>query len=324
MFDVASSDPARTFASTPRFLRPEDPEARRELAIACMALGRNCLSYLRDHAAQAWRALPDNPAHWQAYDELLASPLARLDPQRSSNHVSVVNATREWGMVQVLREGALDVERLHGLVASHRRLLTDAATLGEKMVSVAATGNAISLVNWHLAATTGPPASAAATRLVDSMVAPTTPRERSMRAALAAEIGIVEANAADETGHEALIEDVRRLYAYVADRSEARDFWSSRWEPDTELSRRSSEDWYADLKLGLLVNVHLLDPLLAILRALRRVYAGEISPGVPPEAPPSGWAWQWEREARALCLEPIAVDPSLGAVPTVCLDHLAQ
>lgn len=165
--------------------------------------------------------------------------------------------------------------------------------------------------------------------MLDEVLQPMTITEHSMRRVLHGE---VQLRVAERTKYgvsidESQLEDVHRIYDYVADRSDAS--WADFWEHGLDVLAEvpiSSFNWserianYSDF----MSNIRHLDAKLYVLRALREIYEGRTSPGIPAQPPPPRWYWQWQAANQALCLAPGDIHYSFGEVLTICVDYLEE
>lgn len=315
------------------FLRKEEGDTSRRFITTCTQVNRSCLRYLRDEKADARRAVPDNPEYWKSYIGLLeATPLARLpadfDDEPLKLH-GIINATKNWAMNQLLVRGTLDAEELHFVVNAHRRLLAESNFLYDKVIFLPTSAISLQAVNTLMAqhAHNFPPLEPAEAELLDEMLQPMSRAEYSMRKSFHGESQFMAERAKDGVIDESQLEEIYQVYRYVTDRSEAS--WAEFWEHGVDVLADvpiSTFDWsegiagYSDYPSSM----RHVDANLYLLRALREIYEGRASPGIPAQPPPARWHWQWQVANQALCLTPGDIHVSFRNVGTICIDYLEE
>ena len=105
--------------------------------------------------------------------------------------------------------------------------------------------------------------------------------------------------------------------------------WADFWEHGLDVLAEvpiNSFDWSEGLASysDYVSNIRYLDANLYLLRALRGIYEGRTSPGIPAQPPPARWQWQWQVANQALCLAPGDIHVSFRNVPTICFDYLEE
>jgi hypothetical protein len=167
--------------------------------------------------------------------------------------------------------------------------------------------------------------SSANSMLLDEMLRPLTKSEHSLRRTLHGEArywAVLHEDTLDESDR-AVQRDLERMRGYVANRSEAdwQDLWGNGVDVVANVPVYSIEMGMAAYAYSDYIrNIGLVDVQLAVLRALREVYEGRVSPGTPALPPPPLFQWLWSTDS--LCLAPDNTHPSLGEVPDLCVDYL--
>lgn len=319
------------------FLRQEEGDTLRSFTTACSGLMRSCLRYLRDEKADARHAVRDNPEYWESYLGLFeVTPLKRLPDDFNDDLLlhKLINATRHWTMNQLLIRGFLDADEVHFVIGAHRRLLAESNFLIDKIVFLASFSNSLMAVNILMAqhAHSFPPLEPAKAKLLDEMLQPMTRAEYSMRRIFHGESRRMAGQIAKEliekgvSIDEPQLEDVYRIYDYVADRSEASwsDLWGGGLDVWVDVPIYSIEEAYVASYSNYVSNFRYMDANLYLLRALREIYEGRTSPGIPAQPPPARWHWQWHVANQALCLTPGDIHVSFQNVPTICYDYFEE
>jgi hypothetical protein len=316
------------FIAVNPFLNDEEASARNEFQIECVSLDRRCVRFLQERPAVASRALPDNPEYWKSYRALLeVSPLShRVEDLEVFTHQGVINAANGWAKRELLTRGALDARETHFQVMAHRRLLAESGFLIDKMVFTATTGITAFTTNV-LMAQIGDQSTDEQTMLLDEMLQPLTLTERSMRKAYQGEREYLRA-AAERYGRdfgEQEVQHAARIYEYISDRSELpwKDYWRNGADVFADVPGYTDPETmpaYQDYSN----HVRYIDASLHLLRALREIYQGRASPGIPAFDPPASWHWGWQADAQTLCLEPGLVHPSLGEPQPICMEYLDE
>ena len=308
----------------------EKPEVDNTFQSACMNLNPDCLKFLQTHKDQALKLLPDNPVYWSAYLALLSeTPVARVpaDVENNPNLSLIIEATRNWGMHDLLVNELLDVAAVHFVVSAHRRLLAESNFLIDKMLYLATTGITAQTINVLMAQYAGAyqELSPTSSKLLDEMLTPLTQAEYSLRRSFHGEARYWAVLHEDDqdTIDETMRRDLERMRDYVVNRSEAdwQDLWGNGVDVVANVPVYSIEMGMAAYAYGDYIrNIGLVDVQLTVLRALREVYEGKVSPGTPALPPPPLFQWLWSTDS--LCLVPDNTHPSLGEVPDLCVDYL--
>jgi hypothetical protein len=319
------------FESVAAFADGEDEATAKRLSKECGSIDRRCLMYLRNHPEHARKALPDRGQYWEAFNGVLRSepvppelyPLDHAMPGLSR----VVEASIAWARHRVL-DGKIDLWTLRGYLAAHRRRLAVSNLLIDKMIFAATVGITLPLLNLSMAER-GTDASGAAE--LDDLLEPLSPDERSLRRVLAGELAFSRRSlrklAKDDPPmlHGSLVQlegELAEAYELIGSRSAAD--WEDFWRNGLGIG---SGDYSVLLQVALpamdsyAVNLRYLDAQLYVLRALRDVYEGRVSPGPPARPAPFAWRWHWDFDAMRLCLEPAHVDPAFEHVSEVCADY---
>lgn len=314
------------FAALNPHLDGKDAEAERALSRECPALEARCLRYLQRHAAAARRAVADNPAYWEAYRALLeTSPASRhVEDLENYRFQELISATRDWPMHVLLSQGRLQAPEVHFQLAAHRRMLAESGFLIDKMIFTATVSIAMAPVNV-LMAQLGAEATAEQTRLLNEMLKPLSVDELSLRAAMQGEhrhmLAIRERSTEYPELDDTTLTDVARTHLYIADQSELD--WDTYWREGLDVLSDVPDlphFEYVPQWADYITNTRMLDAQLYVLRALREMYAGRVTPGVPASPPPAFWRWRWKGDE--LCLEPGYVHPSLGEPRAMCVAYL--
>ena len=300
---------------------------------ACVPLNRNCIRFLRDEKADARQAVPDNPEYWQSYHDLLeVTPLARLASEANeiTDTQKIISATRYWPMHQLLVGEVLDAKDVHFVVSAHRRLLAESNFMIDKMIQIATAGISLQAINILMAqhAHSLQPLAPAEAKMLDEALQPMTIAEYSMRRVLHGEslyVAYLIKDGANIT--ESQVEDYHQIYSYVANRSEASwaDLWSRGLDLRADVPVSSLDiEFMAPGYSSYVSYIRHLDASLYVLRALREIYEGRISPGIPAQPSPPRWYWEWQVANQALCLAPGDIHFSFGNAPTICVDYLEE
>jgi len=277
--------------------------------------------------------LPDNPEYWRRYLALLeVTPLARVTEDFDEklffvgDSNNLIAATRLWATREMLIKGTLDIEDVHFQVQAHRRLLAEANFLIDKTLFTATTGNTLPAINMFMSQRANQPLDVEEKRLLDEMLRPLSVAERSMRRPFHGEYQLLLERAEEYDFTEEAINDGLRTFAYVSDRSELswRDYWSSGLDIWADVPLYLSHD-FIPTWTNHTSNLRYVGAQLILLSALREIYEGRASPGIPSLPPPARWHWQWRVDDEELCLEPGDIHPSL--VPdqqVLCAQYLDQ
>lgn len=298
----------------------------------CIQLNRRCLRYLRSNPSVAKAALPNNSEYWRSYLALLeVTPLARVandfdEEFGVGDRNNIVEATRFWAMREILINGTLDIQDLYFQVQAHRRLLAESNFLIDKMIYTATAGITLPAINVFMAQRANQPLDVEETKLLDDMLRPFSKEERSMRRPFRGEYQLLLERAGEYDFTEEAINDVLRTYAYVSDRSELpwRDYWSSGLDVWADVPLYLYQDNFPAWA-NYTSNLRYVGAQLILLSALREIYEGRASPGIPSQPPPARWHWQWRVGEEELCLEPGDIHPSLVQYqPVLCVQYLDQ
>ena len=222
--------------------------------------------------------------------------------------------------------GGLNIADVHFAVQAHRRLLAHANFLIDKMIFNATVAITLPAINVLMAQLSNRPLDGEQTKLLDEMLQPFTRAERSLRRSFRGEYQyLLERASANADVDEAVRNDVLHMYVYISDRSERSwaDYWAGGLDIWVDVPLYTSQ--VSILTADQTNNFRYLEATLYLLRALREVYAGRVSPGIPAHPPPARWHWQWQVGNQALCLEPGDIHASLregGEVYTICMEYL--
>jgi hypothetical protein len=302
------------FATVPPFRNRSGDARSTELIRRCQRLNRECLEFIQSNRTNLRRASPDNPEYWRQYGWLIengALPVALNDSLTIPDYRQLMDATYAWLYREIIRNGAADAARLHSHLSAHRRRAALAHNLLDRMVFVATTGILLPAINVHMAHRQSP-AAPDGQRALDGLLQPLTTAERSLRRTLEGERRHVAAvmQQHSEPNAVALLDEYGRVHAFVAMRSEVDEaaFWQGGVDVEGNVSTPSDPD---NLGAGFwhyyAANVRYTDISLTVLRALREIYEGRSSPGVPGAQPPAGWAWNWKTPSQELCLHPVDI-----------------
>jgi len=315
------------FASTsPYSDRPSGPPFA-QLASHCSWLNRECLEYIQTNRAVLQNAVPDNPEYWSRYSWLIEKgmvPIELNDSMTIPDYRNMIEATRAWLFRETLQDGVTDASRLHQQLSAHRRRSAMATNLLERMIFVATTGVLIPAINLHMAHRQQPP-TPRDRKLLDSLLQPLTVEETSMRRTLEGEMRhVFAAMKRDAVDHpHTMREELVQVHAYVAERSEAdtSDFWRNGVDVMTSVVITSDPEAASPRWGYYATTIRYTNISLTVLRALREIYEGRSSPGVPGQPAPDGWAWNWKIQTQELCLHPVDIHPSLAEDHTLELCH---
>ncbi len=296
----------------------------------CNPLNRRCLRYLRVSPVAAKAALPDNSDYWHSYLALLAvTPVARLPEEIKElgrGRQDLIQATRLWLLREVLTKDTLHIRDVHFYVQAHRRLLAESNFLIDKMIYTATVGISLPAINVLMAQGTTKSFDIAETRLLEEMLQPLSKEERSYRRALRGEYQLA-LHRADEYPEidEIYFDDTLQVFAYVTERSELSwsDYWSKGLDVWADVPLYISGDWLPSWA-NYSTNTRYNDATLYLLRALREIYDGRASPGIPNQPPPARWHWQWRVDDEELCLEAGYIHHSLDQSHPICLQYLDE
>lgn len=320
-------DAHELFQATAPYLDGPNEAAKRAVGEQCLMLDRRCIDFSSEQADVVLAAVPDNPDFWAAYAMLLAAdplPVESLGPESFSAFQGIIQATKAWLWRELATNGMADAARLHEQVSAHRRRLATSNYLLEKMIFLATTGVVLPAINVHMAHREAR-ATVADRTLLDEMLKPMIREELSLRRAIDGELRYAAARMEElsEGDSPVQLDDLERVYGFVADRSEAS--WEGFW--------RHGLDVLANVEVPPEVNAHMpdwanytangryLDASLWVLRALREMYEGRISPGPPATEAPYGWSWRWEEESQTLCLDPGYVHASVSRDEPASICH---
>lgn len=313
------------FDATEPYLEGPDEAAATAVANHCLILDRRCLAFSTEQADVVLAAVPDNPEYWAAYAALLRAdplPVEHIDPANLPVYQGIIEGTTGWLRRELVTRRMTDAARLHEQVAAHRRRLALSNVLIEKMIFVATTDILLPAINMHMAyhETLAPGADE---QLLDDMLKPLVRDELSLRQALAGELHYAAAVLEEQEDPSVQLDDLERVYGFVADRSEAgwEDFWRRGLDVLANVEVPSHFEWntsWADYA----AHVRYLEASLYVLRALREMYEGRISPGPPATPAPYAWSWRWEESSQTLCLDPGYLHASVKSPGSVCHQYL--
>ena len=320
------------FAETPQFLDERQP-VMTDFIRECNHLNRRCVDYLRSNRAAARAALPDNPEYFSRYAGVLAeTPLMRTAAEVETDAMGAIGklmeAARYWPMHALAADG-LDMQTLHFHVLAHRRLLAQSNFLIDKMIFIATTGLSVLAINAAMARVDVAALDPEQKTLLDEMLESLTTEELSLRRPLRGEYQYALLRATDTSElNDAVVDELLTVYTYMAERSEQSwpDYWQHGVDVWADVPLQASvntvppELWVSWVEYT--NNIRYVDLQIHMLRALREVYAGRASPGIPGLAPPPRWHWQWRSESRELCLEPGDIHPSVSRAQTICMELL--
>ena len=321
-------DAYEQFEATEPYLKETSEVVVRNVATHCSTLDRQCVSFTREQPDMVLAAVPDNPEFWSAYDSVLAArplPVEHIDLDDLPSYSEFIEGTKGWLLRELVTRQIADVERLEEHLSAHRRRLALSNILIDKMVFLATTGILLSGINVHMAhrEATG---LVEGKRMLDDLLEPLAPEELSIRRAMDGEFRLAEKRIQQDSNEVGMLNEIERFYTYVSDRSEAdwEDFWLNGLNIHENVpGLLLDEEWLPDLA-NYAANIRNVDATLLVLQALRGVYEGKVSPGIPAQPPPAGWYWDWQEDTQSLCLEPGSIHATLDHPDTICLEYLDE
>jgi hypothetical protein len=315
------------FDTVKPFLNEPSESAKRAIHEHCMILDRRCLEFADSLGELVLATVPDNPDFWVAYDSALAAaplPFELIEADEMPAYRGFIEGANGWVRRELATRQMADAERLHAALMAHRRRLGLSSILIDKMIFTASTGVLLPAINVHMARRDVQVIDLTAS-LLDGMLSPLTPDETSLRQIMRGELYYAAARLAElpEADPPIRLEDLQRVYGFVADRSEAdwEDFWRNGLDIVSSVELPSHSETYLAAWANYAANLRYLDASLAILRALREVYEGRISPGPPAGRAPYGWSWRWEIESQTMCLDRGYVHASVSQQDPVSVCH---
>ena len=312
--------------ATEPYLKKAREAVDRTVAMRCSSLDRQCVSFSRERPDMVLAAVPDNPEFWSAYDSVLAArpvPVEHIDLDDLPAYSEFIEGTKVWLRRELVTSQIADVERLEEHLSAHRRRLAMSNTLIDKMIFLATTRILLPGINVHMAhrEATG---LGADQRMLDDLLEPLAPEELSIRRAMDGELRLAAKRIQQDSNEVGTLNEIDRFYTYVSDRSEAdwEDFWLNGLNLHENVpGLLLDEEWLPDLA-NYAANIRNVDATLLVLQALRGIYEGRVSPGIPAQPPPAGWYWDWQEETQSLCLEPGSIHATLDHPDTICLEYL--
>ena len=318
------------FDATAPYLDGPNKAAAKAVGEQCLTLDRECIGFSSEQADVVLAAVPDNPEFWAAYATLLTAdplPVEHLDPENLPAYQGFIEGTKGWLRRELVTNGMADAARLHEQVKAHRRRLAISNVLIEKMIFLATTGIVLPAINVHMAHRELP-TTAADRRLLDDMLKPLVRDELSLRKAVDGELRYAAARLEElpEGDPPVQLDELERMYGFIADRSEAgwEDFWRDGLDVLANVEMPPDFYLYVPSWADYAANVRYLEASLYVLRALREMYEGRISPGPPATQAPYGWSWRWEEESQTLCLDPgyVHASVSMEGPASICHQYL--
>ena len=314
---------AEGFARIPEFVgeRPCIQAAEQRVLQACQIPSSDCFAFLRRNRELARQAVPDNPDYWHAYERLLTPALLAREPQDvgKTRLSSVVNATRDWTLNEVLVNGAVDPTRFHTLLTSHRQLLGEANFLIDKAIFTATTGILLSAANVVLAE--GGVAADVAT-----MIPPFSIEEIAFARVVEGELAyaewMIETNGGPVPDLWPEWTAIHRQIAEFSSLPPSQFWWRGIEHPlvidwaAVGFGGNPYETWRSYLQATRLLDVH-----RTLVMALATQYIAA-APGLPADPPPAGWEWRWDTNRRELCLAPADMHQWHGEQPELCEPYL--
>jgi hypothetical protein len=309
------------------FLNEPSKAAKQAIWEHCLTLDLQCLEFADTHGELVLSTVPDNPEFWSAYDSLLAAvplPLALIEIGNLPAYQGFIVGVNGWVRRELVTRKLTDAVDLHAEVMAHRRRLGLSNILIDKMIFTASTGILLPAINVHMARRDVQDV-ASTEGLLDGMLRPLTAQEMSLRQVMVGELRYAATRLEELSGEDSRVglDDLERVYSFVADRSEAA--WEDFWRNGLEVS--ANVEVHSDLKSSLpnwasyAVNLRYLEASLVVLRALREVYEGRVSPGPPVSQSPYGWSWRWKEVSQTLCLDRGYVHASVSIEEPVSICH---
>lgn len=320
----------RHFDTVEPFLSQPTISAQRAISEHCQALDVQCLDFADRHGDLILSAVPDNPEFWSAYDAVMDAdplPVEFIEADKLSVYQNFIEGVNGWVRRELVTRQIEDIDRLHTQVMAHRRRLAMSNILIDKIIFTASTGILLSAINVHMAKHNSQRANDEQ-RQLDELLHGLQLDEISLRRVMDGELRYAARRLEDlpEWDTPTHLRDLERVYEFVADRSEAdwANFWQNGLDVLSNVALPGDFYMYMPSWAQYAINLRYLDASLMVVRELRAMYKGQISPGPPATEAPYGWSWRWKENSQTLCLERGFVHESVSADEpvSICYPYL--
>ncbi len=295
-----------------------------------------CLTYLYRNEHQVMLAVPDHPAHWEAWAELLAASPFGVEPgilidyeNPRADMSKIIDACNEWMYRAIASRQTLDVDSFLETYRNHRRLSAGSETLIEKMIFTAC----LSITHYQMQVLMPIYAAQEDRNSILKIRAALTPfsrEERSLRKALHGDLRYsrLSIDAAETLEPKdfpdsdfvplGTLEELKVWAKQVVDTDGIKAAnasgdlselsWSNYWGRSDDTNVEDDQGYFSAYAMLAYVGTTRSSEVPVYLnQALADVYLGFAPIGQPTREPPAYFYWRWVEETAEICLVPMSL-----------------